>query len=84
MQKTQSNRLVIPMAAAFVAVAVSFFGGAAIGYQGHMWGAKAALGNALHQLQVAVPDKDGHRDKAIALVNQAIEQVTQGIAAGAK
>jgi hypothetical protein len=49
-----------------------------------MWAAKAALGNALHQLQVATPDKAGHRDQAISLINQAISQVAQGIAAGAK
>jgi hypothetical protein len=72
------------MAAALAAVAVSFFGGAAIGYQGHMWAAKNALNNALHQLQVALPDKAGHRENAISLVNQAISQVDAGIAAGAR
>lgn len=84
MRKTNRTGFMIPLAAALCAVAVSFFGGAAIGYQGHMWAAKAALGNALHQLQVALPDKAGHRDKAIALVNQAISEVAQGITAGAK
>jgi hypothetical protein len=84
MQTSQRARFAVPMAAAFVAVAISFFGGAAIGYQGHMWAAKNALTNALHQLQVAEPDKAGHRENAIGLVNQAIDQVNQGIAAGAR
>ncbi|HXW76378.1 MAG TPA: hypothetical protein VEJ20_03120 [Candidatus Eremiobacteraceae bacterium] len=84
MQHPRQTRVAVPMAAALVAVAISFFGGAAFGYQGHMWAAKTALNNALHQLQVAEPDKAGHRDQAIGLVNQAITQVQQGIAAGAR
>jgi hypothetical protein len=35
-------------------------------------------------LQNAVPDKAGHREKAIGLVNEAIEQTQQGIQAAAK
>jgi len=54
------------------------------GQQPHMQAALKALNNAKNQLQTATPDKAGHRDKAIGLVGQAIEQVQQGIQAGAK
>lgn len=56
--------------------------GVAFAYQGHMWAAKAALNNALAQLNAAIPDKAGHRVNAINLVNQAISEVTLGIQAG--
>ena len=45
---------------------------------------QAALGNlrsAKASLQRAVPDKAGHRDKAIGLVDQAIAEVQAGMAA---
>ena len=48
-----------------------------------MQAALKALQNAASQLQNAIPDKAGHREKAIGLVNQAIQQVNEGIAAGA-
>ena len=51
-------------------------------YQPHMYAANRALHNALVALQSADPDKAGHRDNAIGLVNQAIQQVQQGIQAG--
>lgn len=52
--------------------------------QVHMEAALKALNNAASQLQAAVDDKAGHRAKAIQLVSQAINQVQQGISAGAK
>jgi hypothetical protein len=58
--------------------------GTALAYQTHMWNAKSALTRAQNQLQLAIPDKDGHRDAAIRLVGQALTEVQQGIAAGAK
>ena len=69
-------------AAAIVTVSVitGFAGGTAFAYQGHMWNALHALQNAREQLLVAVPDKGGHRDNAINLVNQAISEVQAGIA----
>jgi hypothetical protein len=51
--------------------------------QPHMQNALKALQNAANQLQEAKDDKAGHREKAIGLVSQAINQVQQGIAAGA-
>ncbi|HTX40022.1 MAG TPA: hypothetical protein VME43_33615 [Bryobacteraceae bacterium] len=52
--------------------------------QVHMQAALRALGNAATQLQAAEEDKAGHRAKALQLVNEAITQVKEGIAAGAK
>jgi hypothetical protein len=54
------------------------------GQQPHMKAALRALNNAKNQLDNASPDKAGHREKAIQLVSQAIEQTQQGIQAGAK
>jgi len=51
--------------------------------QPHMQNALKALQNAANQLQEAKDDKAGHREKAIQLVSQAINQVQQGIQAGA-
>jgi hypothetical protein len=58
--------------------------GLAEAQQPHMKMALRALNNAKTQLQNAEPDKAGHREKAIGLVGQAIEQTEQGIQAGAK
>jgi hypothetical protein len=52
--------------------------------QPHMQKALTALNNAAAALQAAADDKAGHREKAISLVSQAINQVQQGIQAGAK
>ncbi|HEX3545407.1 MAG TPA: hypothetical protein VHU62_02360 [Mycobacterium sp.] len=75
-------RLVI----AGIATAVSFtFLGAGTAYavQQHMINARDDLNNAAAELQQALPDKGGHRVTAINLVNQAIDQVNQGIQVGA-
>ena len=60
--------------------------GAAIGYasaaQPHMANALAALRNAAHELQAAEADKGGHRVAAMRLVDQAITEVREGMAAG--
>ena len=58
--------------------------GTAFAYQGHMWNALHALENAKGQLESATPDKDGHRENAIGLVDQAIDQVNVGIQVGAR
>jgi hypothetical protein len=58
--------------------------GVALAYQGHMHAALNALNRAQTQLQTAIPDKDGHRDAAMKLVQQAIGETQQGIVAGAK
>ena len=53
--------------------------GVALGGQPHMQAALSALQTARAQLAVATPDKGGHRDAAIDLVNRAITQVRAGI-----
>ena len=47
--------------------------------QVHMENAKAALERALGELQQAEPNKGGHRERAISLVQQALDEVRQGI-----
>ena len=51
--------------------------------QPHMNKALNDLQAALNQLQAALPDKGGHRVKAIALVQDAIAETTKGMAVGA-
>jgi hypothetical protein len=52
--------------------------------QANMEAAIAKLQEAKGALQHAADDKGGHREKAIALTEQAIEQARQGVAAGAR
>ena len=52
--------------------------------QPHMERALDHLRSARENLERATTDKGGHRARAIALINQAIDQVKLGIAAGAR
>lgn len=70
-----------------VVMAVGFTGlgaGTAYAFQGHMFSARDDLQQSLNELQVAVPDKGGHRENAINLVRQAIGEVNLGIQFGAQ
>lgn len=58
--------------------------GSVMAYQGHMWAALHAEQNAVSQLNMALPDKAGHRVNAMNLINQAITETRAGITAGAK
>ena len=49
-------------------------------YQGNMEHALAELFQASEALRQATPNKGGHRERAMDLIQQAIEQVQQGIA----
>lgn len=49
-----------------------------------MYAALDHLQQSLNRLQVAVPNKDGHRASAINLIQQAINEVSLGIQAGAQ
>jgi hypothetical protein len=49
-----------------------------------MFNARDALQNAQNELEIAIPDKGGHRVAAINLVQQAIDQVNLGIQFGAQ
>ncbi len=57
--------------------------GEAAADQPHMEAALTNLQNARNNLDDATADKGGHRAKAIALVDKAIDEVKKGIAAGA-
>jgi hypothetical protein len=63
-----------------VAIVSSVGIGYALGAQPHMDAALALLQNARGELNQAEPNKGGHREKAIALVDQAIGEVRAGIA----
>jgi hypothetical protein len=63
----------------FAAVFMGIGATVALAAQPHMVQARGYLNSALAQLQAAVPDKGGHRNAAINLVNQAIGQVNMGI-----
>lgn len=65
-----------------VAMSLTFFAGFAYARQWRMIDARNSLNTALNYLQHAEQDKGGHRVQAISLVQQAITQVNQGIAAG--
>jgi hypothetical protein len=65
---------------AVLALLVFGVAGIAAGDQPFMRAARADLMTAKSELQKAIPDKGGHRVKAIELVNQAIAQVNAGMA----
>jgi hypothetical protein len=67
------------VSAAFLAGA-AVASGVAIAQQPNMQNALNALFSARSSLQMAAPNKGGHRDRAITLVNQAIAEVEAGIA----
>ena len=48
-------------------------------YQGNMERALAALGAALQSLQAATPNKGGHRERAMRLIEHAMGEVQAGI-----
>ena len=62
--------------------AAGFAAGVAYAAQPHMRAALRMLQNAAGELQSAEADKAGHRVAAIKLVNDAINEVQAGIAAG--
>jgi hypothetical protein len=71
-------RLIV--AGVMTAITFSILGaGAAYAAQFHMVSARNDLQQGLTELQQADPDKGGHRDQAISLVQQAINQINQGI-----
>jgi hypothetical protein len=62
------------------AIAASMGIGYAIGAQPHMNESIAFLQSARGELQVAPPNKGGHRERAMGLIDQAIGEVRAGIA----
>ena len=68
---------------AVVALVVGFAAGNAFAErQPHMQAALRHLESAKGELQDATADKGGHRERALNLVNDAIDQVQKGIDAG--
>lgn len=63
-----------------MAVAASVGIGYAIGAQPHMAESIAMLQSARGELVAATPNKGGHRERAMALIDQAISEVRAGIA----
>jgi hypothetical protein len=70
-----ANRLILA-----VAVVSSLGIGYAIGAQPHMSATIVLLQSARAELVAAIPNKGGHRERGIGLIDQAIEQVREGIA----
>ncbi len=62
------------------AIAASVGVGYAIGAQPHMNESIALLQSARGELQAATPNKGGHRERAMGLIDQAIAEVRAGIA----
>ena len=62
------------------AIAASMGIGYAIGAQPHMTASIGLLQSARAELAAATPNKGGHREKAMQLIDQAIAEVRAGIA----
>lgn len=62
------------------AIAASVGVGYAIGAQPHMTESIALLQSARAELAAATPNKGGHRERGLALIDQAISEVRAGIA----
>ena len=62
------------------AIAASMGIGYAIGAQPHMTESIALLQSARGELAAATPNKGGHRERALSLIDQAIGEVRAGIA----
>jgi hypothetical protein len=76
----QISKVRLAVAAVLTAITFGVPGaGIAYGDQLRMFNARNNLQQGLSELQQAEPDKGGHRDQAINLVQQAIDQVNQGI-----
>jgi hypothetical protein len=75
------KRILLPFVLGLVSI--SFVAAVDAG-QPNMQAALGQLRSARASLQKAVPDKAGHRDKAIGLVDQAIAEVQAGMAAAAR
>jgi hypothetical protein len=63
-----------------IAIAVSIGIGYAVGAQPHMTASIGLLQSARAELAAATPNKGGHREKAMQLIDQSIGEVRAGIA----
>lgn len=67
-----------------VAISLSVGIGYAIGAQPHMAESISLLQSARSELAAATPNKGGHRERALSLIDQAISEVRAGIAFAAR
>jgi hypothetical protein len=74
--KTSSARALLLGAAISASIGVGY----AIGAQPHMAESIAFLQSARGELAVATPNKGGHRERAMGLIDQAISEVRAGMA----
>lgn len=58
--------------------------GYAIGAQPHMTASITLLQSARGELAAALPNKGGHRERGLALIDQAIAEIRAGIAFAAR
>lgn len=65
---------------ALAAIALSLGIGYAIGAQPHMTASITLLQSARAELQAALPNKGGHRERGLQLIDQAIGEVQAGLA----
>lgn len=81
MTKIRTRREFATLVAGGAAAAVVLAGAttSASAYQGNMERAVSALYDALGSLREATPNKGGHRERAIQLVQQALSEVQAGI-----
>lgn len=80
MNKAISGKRFITAALFALAISGGFFAGSVSGAQPQMQEALDSLREARTHLKAATKDKGGHREKAIDLVNRAINEVEKGIA----
>jgi hypothetical protein len=66
------------------AIASSVGVGYAIGAQPHMSASITLLQSARGELAAALPNKGGHRERGLALIDQAIAEVRAGISFAAR
>jgi hypothetical protein len=77
---TPCRRALLLMAAGVAAApALALTSTSALAYQGNMEQALSALGAAMQSLQAATPNKGGHRERAIHLIERAMGEVQAGI-----
>jgi hypothetical protein len=62
------------------AIAASMGIGYAVGAQPHMTASVGLLQSARAELAAATPNKGGHRERALGLIDQAISEVRAGMA----
>jgi hypothetical protein len=67
------------LSTALIGMALGAAGTVALAKQGHMEEAYHHLQGAKEELQEADHDKGGHRDKALELINRAMQQVQAGM-----